>query len=165
MRTNKLPFIILFIGLGFLSFVIIQKALADISDIQYPVPELGNCTSEANCRSYCDKPQNTEACLAFAEKNNLMSSEELAMAKKFSAAGDKGPGGCTGKDSCETYCNDISHIEECIAFAEENDFLPPEELKEAQKVRDAIRRGAKPPACGSKKACDSYCEAPEHMEE
>ena len=165
MRTNKLPFIILFIGLGFLSFVIIQKALADISDIQYPVPELGNCTSEANCRSYCDKPQNTEACLAFAEKNNLMSSEELAMAKKFSAAGDKGPGGCTGKDSCETYCNDISHIEECITFAEENDFLPPEELKEAQKVRDAIRRGAKPPACGSKKACDSYCEAPEHMEE
>lgn len=94
-----------------------------------------------------------------------MSKGEIEVAKKFSTAGNKGPGGCTSKDSCETYCNDISHIDECVSFAEKNNLMPPDELREAQKVRDAIKRGAKPPACGSKKSCDSYCEDPNHMEE
>ena len=164
MKQNKIIFIFFLAGVGVLSFFAV-RALADVSDIQYPVPQLGNCKSETDCRSYCDKPGNTAACLDFAEQNNLMSKEEIKMAKKFAAAGNKGPGGCTGKDSCETYCNDISHIEECISFAEKNNLIPPDELREAQKVRDAIKRGIKPPACGSKKLCDSYCEDPSHMEE
>src|SRR3989338_11126259 len=57
-RQNKISFIILFVGLGFLSFVVIQKALADVSNIKFPVAELGGCTSETECRSYCDKPEN-----------------------------------------------------------------------------------------------------------
>src|SRR3989339_422856 len=58
-RQNKISFIILFVGLGFLSFVVIQKALADVSNIKFPVAELGGCTSETECRSYCDKPENS----------------------------------------------------------------------------------------------------------
>ena len=100
-RQNKISFIILFVGLGFLSFVVIQKALADVSNIKFPVAELGGCTSETECRSYCDKPENAPACLDFAEKNNLMEKGELETARKFVASGNKGPGGCTGKDSCE----------------------------------------------------------------
>ena len=163
-KPNKVFFIFFLAGVGALSFFAV-KALADISDIQYPVPQLGNCKNETDCRNYCDKPENIPACLNFAEQNNLMSKEEIEMAKKFVAAGSEGPGGCTGKDSCEVYCNDISNIDECVSFAEENDLMPPDELREAKKVRDAIRRGVKPPACGSKKLCDSYCEEPSHMEE
>jgi len=163
-KPNKIIAVFFLAGVSVLSFFTV-KALADISDIQYPVSQLGNCTSETDCRSYCDKPENITACLNFAEQNNLMSKEEIEMAKKFSAVGNKGPGGCTGKDSCETYCNDISHIDECVSFAEQNNLMPPDKLREAQKVRDAIKRGAKPPACGSKKSCDSYCEDPSHMEE
>ncbi len=145
------------------SFIIIGSVIA--ADIQYPVEELGNCQNEAACKSYCDQPENMEACLNFAEKNNLMSREEIEMAKKFMAAGSKGPGDCRGKDECETYCNNIEHIDECISFGEENNLIPPEELKEAKKVQAAVRRGVKPPPCGNKKQCDIYCEEPNHMEE
>lgn len=165
MKTIKISYIILFAGLSLLSFAVIQKATADAADIQFPVAELGNCKSETDCRSYCDKPENIPACLNFAEKNNLMAKGEIETARKFVATRNKGPGGCTSKDSCETYCNDISHIDECVSFAEDNSMIPEEELKEAKKVRDAIKRGVKPPACGSKKQCDSYCESSEHMEE
>lgn len=154
----------LLVGVGVLSFFAVH-VLADISDIQYPVSQLGNCNNETECRNYCDKPENTTACLSFAEQNNLMPKEEIEMAKKFSAAGNKGPGGCTGKDSCEVYCNDISHIDACVSFAEKNDLMHPDELREAKKVRDAIHRGIKPPACSSKKSCDNYCEDSNHMEE
>lgn len=140
--------------------------LAANADIQYPVAELGNCQDEASCKTYCDEPDNLPACLDFAKANNLMSEEEMAMAEKFAAAGGTGPGGCTGKDECENYCNDISHINECIAFAEENDLMGPAELAEAKKVQAALNRGVKPPSgCNSKASCDSYCEEPENMEE
>lgn len=155
----------------FLGFLIIIFAaigiinLVNAADVQYPVAELGNCQDEAACKLYCDNPANTEACVNFAEKNNLMSEEEIQTAKKFLAAGSIGPGGCTDKDSCEEYCNDINHIDACILFAEENDLMSPKELEEAKKIQAAIANGVKPPPCGNKKACDAYCGASEHMEE
>ena len=120
---------------------------------------------ESACKSYCDKPENAEACVNFAEKNNLMSKEELEMAKKFIAAGSEGPGGCKGKDECEAYCNNMDRMNECISFAVENNLMPPGELEEAKKVQAAIKRGVKPPPCGNKKQCDIYCDQSEHMEE
>ena len=165
----KTKFFIVFSILIIVSVVFIGKIIAQESDqtltIQYPIEELGNCENKADCKAYCDKSKNGDACLDFAQENNLMSDEEIVKAKKFLEVGGEGPGGCEGKDACETYCNDISHIDECIFFAEENDLIPPEELEEAKKVQAAIKRGVKPPPCGNKKACDIYCEAPEHMEE
>ena len=152
-----------------ISFIVISLALAGSAawaqDVQYPVKELGDCKDKSACKTYCDKPENVEACVNFAEKNNLMSKEEIGLAKKFIEAGGKGPGGCTGKDSCENFCNDITHIDECVTFAVENNLMPPGELEEAKMVQAAIKRGVKPPPCGNKKQCDVYCEESEHMEE
>ena len=152
-----------------IGFVVVSLALigsaAWAQSVQYPVKELGGCKDEAACKSYCDKPENAEACVNFAEKNNLMSKEEIGLAKKFIEAGSKGPGGCNGKNACDAYCNDMTHIDECVAFAVENNLMPPEELEEAKKVQAAIKRGVKPPPCGNKKQCDAYCEESEHMEE
>jgi len=142
-----------------------SSAMAAVENINYPVEELGGCKSESDCKAYCDKPGNLKVCLDFAKENNLMSDKELAQAEKFLAAGGESPGGCVGKDVCEEYCNDISHIDECISFAEKNGLIPSEELEEVKKVQSAIKRGVKPPACGNKRDCDVYCEESEHMEE
>ncbi len=137
----------------------------DDSGIKYPIVELGNCANKEACGAYCDQSKNTASCLDFAEKNNLMSKEEVKAAKNFIASGSKGPGGCTSKESCESYCDDVSRIDECVSFAEKNNLMPPEELAEAKKIQAAVARGVKPPACGNKKQCDAYCEEPDHMEE
>ena len=164
-NAKFLEFTILIFGI-IISGVLLGNVLAQTApDIQYPVEELGNCKDETACKSYCDEPENIRACVSFAEKNNLMSGEEIKQAKKFIAVGAKGPGGCRGKDSCEEYCNDISHIDECISFAEKNNLIPPQELEEAKKVQAAIKRGVKPPPCGNKKQCDIYCSESGHMEE
>lgn len=154
------------ISLVILSFTAVGYiVLAGESDIQYPVAELGNCKDKEDCKIYCDNPKNMEACINFAEKNNLMSGEEIQVAKKFMAAGNEGPGGCADRDECEEYCNDMNHINECISFAEENNLMSPEELEEAKKIQTALANGVKPPACGNKEECDVYCEETEHMEE
>lgn len=135
------------------------------AQVQFPVAELGNCKDQADCKVYCDKPENSDACMTFAKENNLMSDQEITVAKKFIDGEINGPGGCNSKDSCEEYCNDISRIDECIAFAESNNLMPSSELQDAKRVQAAIKQGIKPPACGSKKACDIYCESSDHMEE
>ena len=155
-------------GVLLLAFAAVTDARAQSSDnalaaIQFPVAELGNCGSKEECKTYCDEPDNIEACISFAEENNLMPAKEIEQAKKFLAAGAKGPGGCTGKNSCEAYCNNPDNIEVCVTYAEENGLMDEEELDEARKVRDAIRKGVKPPPCGGKKECDAYCENPENM--
>lgn len=134
-------------------------------EIKYPVAELGNCKNETDCRSYCENPKNIKACLDFAEKNNILSEKEIKTARKFAGTGFKGPGGCNSKDSCEKYCDDIDNIDACVAFAEQNDMMPPDELEEAKKVKAALAQGLKTPGnCKSKKECDSYCNQPENME-
>lgn len=136
-----------------------------LEDVQYPVEELGGCGDEAECRNYCSEPDNTDRCLDFAVKKGLMSSQEVDVARKFLKGQIQGPGGCTDKEQCENYCNDISKVDECILFVEENNLLPPSELQEFKQVQAAIKRGVKPPACKNKEACELYCEEPEHMEE
>lgn len=168
MKKYLFSFIIL--GIGIISSVFIigsvmAQTTSEISSIQYPVKELDDCTSEKECKVYCDKTENINGCLSFAEENDLMSEEEIKLAKNFTNKGMKGPGGCNGKNECDAYCNSMDNMDECISFAEKNNLIPENELKEAKKVQAAIKRGVKPPACGNKNACDAYCEEANHMEE
>lgn len=145
-----------------------EASPAAAAGITYPVAELGNCQSEKVCRSYCDRPENLEACLVFAEKHKLVADEELARGKKFAGVlkSGGGPGGCKTPKSCETYCNDVDRLDECVAFGEQNGFLKGRELDEAKKVQSLVKQGKKlPGSCKNKTACDSYCKNPEHMEE
>lgn len=169
MKNNYLITIIFIVVAMTVSADLINRALAreitSTASIQYPLKELGDCKNGSDCKSYCDKPANVSACLDFAQQNNLMSDGEIAQAKKFMANGSEGPGGCSGKNACEQYCDNINHIDECISYAEKNNLMSSQELDEAKKVQSAIAKGVKPPACGNKKECDAYCEDPNNMEE
>jgi hypothetical protein len=156
----------LFVLFGIFTFSLISAQEEMLTQITFPIPELGNCQNKEECKAFCDLPENIEVCLEFAEAHNLLPKEEIEIARKMLKLGEtEGPGGCRGKEECEAYCNDISHIEECITFAEKHGLMPPGELEEAKKVAAAIKRGIKPPNCRNKAECDVYCSQPEHMEE
>lgn len=140
-------------------------SVSGATEVAFPITELGNCADKAACKTYCDQPANVDACLSFAEKNNLMSADEINKARNFKKTGMAGPGGCKGKTECQTYCNGPEHLDECVTFAEKNGLMSGKQLDDAKKVRGALAKGIKPPACGGKEACDSYCSSPEHFEE
>ncbi|MBI3046293.1 MAG: hypothetical protein HYY86_01990 [Candidatus Harrisonbacteria bacterium] len=145
-----------------------SAAPAAKSNIQYPVAALGNCSSEFECRVYCDSPANIGKCLDYAEKNNLIKSDEIERGRKFKKVLDSGgtPGGCDSQQSCEVYCNDIDNLDKCLAFGEANGFLSGKELEEAKKVHSIVRGGGKLPGnCRNKTACEAYCKNPQHGEE
>ena len=102
----------------FFSALFISVAYAEtLSEITFPVKELGNCESKEECKTYCDAEKNISACRAFARKNNLEEGDKFQEVK-----GDGGPGGCATSsnsknpiESCETYCDDTAHMKECVA--------------------------------------------------
>lgn len=136
-----------------------------LSKLTYPISELGNCKDQADCKIYCDNSVNMAACVSYGEKMNLLSREELKVAKNFLAAGGKGPGDCSGKDQCQTYCDDKANIDACVSYAEKNNLMSDEDLQKAKKIQTAMKKGVKFPSCQNKKECDIYCEDSGHMEE
>lgn len=128
----------------------------------------GGCRAKKDCDAYCDNPDHIEECIAFAEKADLIPQEELAeakMAMKAMKSGIKPPGNCRGKKQCETYCNEPSHMEECLAFAETAGFIPPEEAAMARKMMPLMMKGEMPGGCRGKDECEIYCQDESHMEE
>lgn len=141
-----------------------SSVVAQESTIAYPIAELGGCESKDACRTYCDDLAHVTECVAFAESHGLMDADEAREARLFAGLGGKGPGGCTSKEACEAYCEDVTRINECLAFAETHGILDDEELEEARQVARALREGAKlPGGCTSKASCEAYCEDPAHM--
>ncbi|TSC77385.1 MAG: hypothetical protein G01um101429_1085 [Parcubacteria group bacterium Gr01-1014_29] len=135
-------------------------------DIQYPVPDLGNCQNEAECRSYCDNAERAKECFAFAKKYHLISEEEAKKAADHFLNIKNGPGGCNSGKSCEIYCSTIEHIDECIAFAEKTGYYEPEELAEAKKFQALVQAGTQfPGGCTERNTCEIYCSDPNNMEE
>ena len=129
----------------------------------------GGCRSHTECEDYCEDDGHIDKCLEFAERENLLSGEELEEARRVSQAlraGNRLPGGCKSKAACEAYCAELDHMAECLSFAEISGLIPPRELAEAKKVLKAVQAGHRPPGgCQGKRQCESYCNAPEHMEE
>lgn len=145
----------------------VVSALAQEDTIIYPVVELGNCESKQACRAYCAGPEHMTACIAFAEQHGLMKKEEAEVAKKFARTLEQGggPGGCTDNQSCRAYCEDISHIDECIAFAERHGHEDAD-VSEGKKVAAFIKSGGQMPGgCTSRQKCEAYCGDFEHSDE
>lgn len=169
MRIIKINFNLIISAIVIAAAILIGYTIvavqAQVDDIVFPVKELGNCKNEADCKAYCDKPENIVFCVDFAEKHNLISEDEVKKAKAFAKVG-KGPGNCKNKEACEEFCERPENIESCLVFAEENDLMSDEELEEARKVSEALKGGVKlPGGCRNKKECELYCDNSEHIEE
>jgi len=91
----------------------------------------------------------------------FLSDEEIAEARRFMKIMSEGrsPGGCRGERECFEYCEDESHFEECIAFAEEAGFISAEEAEMAR------RTGGKGPGGCIRDECENYCEDPANQDE
>ncbi|MBI4991843.1 MAG: hypothetical protein HZB99_01370 [Candidatus Harrisonbacteria bacterium] len=120
----------------------------------------GGCGDKKSCESYCGNPDNADECLAFAEDAGIISQEELGEAKKILPLMKRGetPGACKSKGACEAYCEDESHAEECVSFAEKAGFISKEEAEIVKKT------GGRGPGGCRGRACKVFCEDPANQE-
>ncbi len=140
----------------------------DDSHIIYPLAELGNCKDKAVCFAYCDNPDHIVECVAFAEREGLMSKKEANLARAMGTG--SGPLGCRGKE-CEIVCSDPKNMVACMNFALENpeilsaiaaeEGVAPEQMRqEMTMVQQALAKGAKLPGGCEGRECKDLCMAP-----
>ena len=133
---------------------------ASIFDIEYPIPELGNCADRLECKTYCNNPDNSEACFEFAKKYGLVDSKTEEKIKRVqSLQKESGPGGCNSRESCEEYCNNPDHAEECIDDSMRRGFMSKEEGARAKKMAKGGPGGCRGDACRV------YCNDSAHEDE
>lgn len=142
-------------------------APANLPDITYPVKELGNCKNQGACRAYCNDKANMAVCAQFAYQHGMIDQNEASDAMKYSEIlKNGGPGGCTTQASCVSYCDQSSHLEECLSFAEKNKLIEVKDFEKAQKVLKALNSGETTPGqCKNQKDCENYCKESGHFNE
>lgn len=143
---------------------------ATISDISFPIAELGSCADKNACKAYCSDTAHQSVCEQFAENHGLKTkssnSEQMRNAVK-----DGGPGNCAvGQDdpqkSCRAYCDSTERMSECIAYGKSKGLLSGERLFEAEKVATALKNGAKlPEGCTNESSCKQVCENPSTIDQ
>ena len=135
--------------------------------VTFPIAELGNCTDQANCRTYCNLSEHMTACLDYASTHGLMSQDEITQARKMvTLATTGGPGGCTTKDQCEAYCASTDHLDECLSFAEKMNLVPQNALSEMKRIQAILKSGTDlPGGCTTKDQCEAYCADTAHMDQ
>ena len=167
-RPKLLAAVILAAAL-FVGAAIIAEANSPF-DIEFPVPELGNCAGKTECKAYCDNPENEEACQAFAEKHKLGATREEVGEKFKVIEEDGGPGGCAAdsenpRKSCEEYCGKRENMRACVAYAKEHSLMDSREIEEAEKVIKALDSGVSlPAACTDERSCKATCDEPKDVE-
>lgn len=143
----------------------------------------GGCRSADACKNYCQTVSHIDECLQFAKKQGIKD-REVAEAEKIQqllSRGGKMPGGCDSQASCEKYCGDFSHAEECYKFAKEAGItqqargggIATGETRAAagpapeqyEKFLALVKEGKTPGGCASREACEAYCGAPDHLRE
>ncbi len=140
------------------------KEFADVLKGEGP----GGCKDKQSCETYCNGTAHLDECLAFVEKHNLGDPADIAEGQKIATALKSGaslPGGCTSKESCNTYCSKSENMEDCLAFAEKAGMMSQEKIDEAKKVLPFLKQGTTPGGCNSKESCDTYCAVDTHFNE
>lgn len=138
-----------------------------VHGIIFPIFELGNCASKNECKNYCNQAEHMDACIAFAKDHGLITEKDAARAEKFAShvREGSGPGGCNSPQSCEQYCGNLSHLDECTTFAEKNGFKG-DQYEHGKKIQAFLKNGGTTPGnCQTKEECQKYCGEFSHAKE
>ncbi|MBI3671825.1 hypothetical protein HY249_03455 [Candidatus Azambacteria bacterium] len=131
-------------------------------NISFPIAELGNCGSMNECKAYCDLPENSAACMSFAESRGIAKKPEIKHDKANEVLAQKaGPGGCTSRESCDAFCRNPDNRETCFNFAKENGLIPKEKLAE---IENEIKPKEGPGGCTSRESCEAFCKNPDNAQ-
>ncbi len=69
-------------------------------------------------------------------------------------------GNCSSKDACRVYCDDTTHADACLAFAQAHKLMSKDEVSVAKKFKDLVGPGG----CHGKE-CKVYCADTTHQAE
>jgi len=139
------------------------KEFDKLSQLSYPISELGNCASKKECFDYCANPINHNTCISFGKihaltPNNLTPTPKLS-SKIISVAIEEL--GCDSSQSCLAICGQPSYKAICQSFAQKYHLQSETKPK---KINTSILAAAKSTlGCDSEESCKTFCSKAENV--
>lgn len=131
--------------------------------ITFPIVELGNCANPKECFAYCDKPENQDACFAFAKKKNLLkAADENLPPPSEIVTSAKTELGCTSRESCQTLCENPQNIDKCRTFSEKHKLNRPSASSQNKgpPPEEVLHKAQTQLGCSSQTKCQAFCADP-----
>ncbi|MCL5797687.1 MAG: hypothetical protein M1366_02710 [Patescibacteria group bacterium] len=126
--------------------------------------ELG-CSDQNSCMLLCSTPENSDKCLAFAQKYNLISK---ALQEKITETQQKRAEmlqeaktelGCDSESSCMDFCSLPNNHSQCFSLAQKVGLIPQQEMEgnQAQSGFAKTMQQTSVKNCTDEKQCQQYC--------
>ncbi len=127
--------------------------------LTFPIPQLGNCQSIAECKNYCDVPWHHTVCTNYAQE---LETEKNVLASVKLDYPIPELDNCKSKDDCKAYCDLKENYESCSQFAEEHGL--PTGTRAATPNEEKLNQITFPipelDNCASRQECKEYCDNP-----
>lgn len=130
--------------------------------ITFPIAELGNCTSIAHCKSYCDDTSHQDACIAFAKKKGFYKETSLDTQKQTILQSAQAELGCNSEDSCRQICQQQANFEKCSAFAKKFSLTGGQQKSASEAA--TLQKAKNRLGCTSVDTCKVFCEKEENKQ-
>ncbi|MBI2040366.1 hypothetical protein HYT18_04805 [Candidatus Microgenomates bacterium] len=132
------------------------EEIAQKYGVTFPVAELGNCGSIAECRTYCEDPVNATTCIDYAKAKGFYQEDPTVTDKDRILQQAKSILGCDSYDACQNYCEVPANYDRCDSFAKSQGIA-------GGVVNDPSQSGILDQArsvlgCTSADLCKSFCE-------
>lgn len=123
--------------------------------VTFPIPELGNCGSYTECRTYCEDPVNADACISYAKGKGFYQDEPDEKVRDVLARA-KTELGCDSYESCQNFCEITTNYQRCNSFAQNQDLIGgyihnPGESRILEQAKTVL-------GCNSPSSCQTFCE-------
>lgn len=73
-------------------------------------------------------------------------------------------GGCKNQAACRVYCDNTTHINECVAYGRSHGLMTEAQAAQATEYADVLK-GEGPGGCKDEKSCRAYCQDLAHTDE
>lgn len=136
----------------------------------FPVPELGNCRDQKECRLFCDVPENHAACWSYQQYSNPAG---LVLAETTGSDTQLQPvaatifpiaelGNCADAQACKAYCDDPSHFAACTEVAKKHGLT---RAATAGQQTALLAHAKAELGCTSLAQCRAFCAEPANAQQ
>lgn len=132
-----------------------DEEIAKKHGVTFPIAELGNCGSIAECRSFCEDPLNQQTCIDYAKSKGFYQESDLSSKKDQILSLAKSELGCDSESSCMALCNQPENYNKCSNFAQQHN-LGGGHVDDPNKA-EIINKAKEVLGCDSHESCMNYC--------
>lgn len=168
MKKNAFVFLTI---LGLSLFLVSHQRAGQVlgessSSLTFPIAELGSCASIEECKTYCNKTENREACMTFSKSRGLTKKVKpsgiVSGDKQKLLELAKQTLGCTDETTCKELCSQEVNREKCAEIAKKAGIMPQmkqnmQNIETSGLLPDCTKSENKEKCLAFASVCTSYC--------